>query len=515
MIVKILSASKSFVGIHYSERKNSQGKSELLEAQNFGALGHVQEELSRKDMINHMKAVCNLNTNVKNKQFHAIISTKGKEHSPEELKDLAVKYLEAMGYGQNPYLIYYHSDTPNNHVHLVSTRVDPDGNKVDDSFEKIRSQQVLQNIMLEYPKEEAKRIFNKALQYDFSTIAQFKLILEQEGYKVQEDKDQVILIKYGLVQGSFENIPVKKIIKDHVPPKKRMVQLRSIFRKYKKQFEPKELVPHLKEKFGLEIIFHQKGGHDTPYGYTIIDHAKKEVFKGSQIMLLRDFLSELTKEEKINKAVQLIDHIQLDKIPFSTFGNELSKLGFKVDKNGVVVFKYEKKSLFKLNKEQLKSLYHYERVKHASQYELTNEDHNKVLARLFFINPEELKALPSYKGSTFFYENLINNLDQKSNLNDALHENNLKIIKFEEEHYLLDTKGKVFVNLEDILNRNIDFNMVEVVDLDSRKNLIPENHHFIYANNKESLLSTVFEIIGAVEQSHSAEHKKKKQRKIK
>ena len=39
MIVKILSPAKNFEGIDYSERKNDQGKSLLLKAENFGSLG--------------------------------------------------------------------------------------------------------------------------------------------------------------------------------------------------------------------------------------------------------------------------------------------------------------------------------------------------------------------------------------------------------------------------------------------------------------------------------------------
>jgi hypothetical protein len=38
MIIKILSSARNFEGIDYSERKNEQGKSQLLKAGNFEAL---------------------------------------------------------------------------------------------------------------------------------------------------------------------------------------------------------------------------------------------------------------------------------------------------------------------------------------------------------------------------------------------------------------------------------------------------------------------------------------------
>ena len=58
MIIKILSSAKTFEGIDYSERKNELGKSQLLKVENFGALGHGGEELSKVDYINYMKFIC-------------------------------------------------------------------------------------------------------------------------------------------------------------------------------------------------------------------------------------------------------------------------------------------------------------------------------------------------------------------------------------------------------------------------------------------------------------------------
>ncbi len=72
-----------------------------------------------------------------------------------------------MGYGDNPYLIYCHADTKNNHVHMVSTRVDKNGNKVDDTFEKIRSQKVLQEILNQDPHMEANAYLENAQAFIF------------------------------------------------------------------------------------------------------------------------------------------------------------------------------------------------------------------------------------------------------------------------------------------------------------------------------------------------------------
>ena len=111
MIVKILSSAKNFEGIDYSERKNDQGKSQLLKSENFAALGHHFGEVRKADYINYMKLVCDANPRVKNRQFHAVISAKRQSYSPGRLSDIAEQYLRDMGYGKNPYLIYFYTES--------------------------------------------------------------------------------------------------------------------------------------------------------------------------------------------------------------------------------------------------------------------------------------------------------------------------------------------------------------------------------------------------------------------
>lgn len=144
MVVVVLKAATSFAGIDYNERKNEEGKSELLVAENFAM---NPDNLKKSDYIAYMESVCRTNPAVKAKQFHAVISCKGREYSAEDLKNVALQYINKMGYGNNPYMIYFHSDTENNHVHIVSTRVQKNGQKVKDNMEAVRSQKVINPIL--------------------------------------------------------------------------------------------------------------------------------------------------------------------------------------------------------------------------------------------------------------------------------------------------------------------------------------------------------------------------------
>ncbi|WP_276499884.1 relaxase/mobilization nuclease domain-containing protein [Pontibacter litorisediminis] len=149
MIVKILSSASSFSGVGYNEEKVERGTARLLAAENFGMLDMERLVNSTADIKAYLQLwskSANNERKVHRPQFHAVISCKGHAMEGEELLRMAEQYLQRMGYSQNPYLIYLHSDTVNNHVHIVSSRVDSEGRKIDDSFERRRSQDIIREI---------------------------------------------------------------------------------------------------------------------------------------------------------------------------------------------------------------------------------------------------------------------------------------------------------------------------------------------------------------------------------
>ena len=53
--------------------------------------------------------------------------------------DLARAYMQKMGYGNQPYIVYLHEDIDRRHIHIVSTCVNENGEKIDDAYEWNRS----------------------------------------------------------------------------------------------------------------------------------------------------------------------------------------------------------------------------------------------------------------------------------------------------------------------------------------------------------------------------------------
>jgi hypothetical protein len=304
MIVKIIPATKnsaSFPAVGYNTGKLDKNKGELMKVSGFGPLEGLQQ-IRPEDYRNYLKSVSATNKAVKLPQFHAVISAAGKEYNKHQLTEIATKWLAAMGYGEQPYLLVYHKDTKNNHLHIVTTRVNKQGKKINDSFENIRAQKHMNQILGIDEKRSVIQDIAKALSFSYSTKAQFMMILESLGYTLKEENGKITVIKFGHQQGEVD----LAALQFSTANPERLNQLKAIFHKYaavydtalsKKTYPNKQkaayyssaFAEYLKEKHGLELLFHASADK-PPYGYSVIDHAGKAVFKGSSIMPLKEML---------------------------------------------------------------------------------------------------------------------------------------------------------------------------------------------------------------------------------
>lgn len=299
MIVKILQKSATFKAVRYNTGKVDKDRGELLLVRNFGALEGL-ENLRPQDYINYLEAVSARSTRTKYPQLHVAISTKGRQHSKEELSDIAQKWMDSMGYGEQPYLLIFHKDTANNHLHLVSTRVGRDGKKISDRYEKLRAYRVLNQVMGQDEKQAADAALQKALTYHFSTRAQFMMLLEVQGYALALKDGHYAISKFGRELAKVDVHSVDGRIAAREKDKGRAGQLRAIIERYRAVHDPapyltdsgytSALAEFLHGKFGMQVLFHGKDGK-PPYGYTLIDHAGKAVYKGGEIMPLLEFIA--------------------------------------------------------------------------------------------------------------------------------------------------------------------------------------------------------------------------------
>lgn len=168
MIATILPSSTNFHAVEYNEMKVAMGKAELIEMYNFGYIEDMGCQ-SPEELTNYLVAYSSANQRIKKAQFHLAISCKGNEYSQEELVRIAHQYLKDMGYGEpgQPLLIYAHHDTDNNHIHIITSRVNPHGKKIYHNHERLHSQEVINRIMGVDEKQRVGKAVTDALHYSF------------------------------------------------------------------------------------------------------------------------------------------------------------------------------------------------------------------------------------------------------------------------------------------------------------------------------------------------------------
>ena len=305
MIVHILPPTLGFPAVSYNTDKVDRNKGELMKVSGFDALKGLQQ-IRPEDYRHQLNMISATNKQVKRPQFHVVISAEGRSYDKHQLTAIGEDWLAAMGYEKQPYLIIFHKDTANNHVHLVTTRIDRGGKKISDKFEKIRAVTALNRIMGVGIEQNAKTDLDKALAFQFATEAQFRMILESKGYFLREHDGRIELIKFGKVLDSVEKRLIAERLANKELDENRKVQVKALLHKYTLLYSTSlektrtgyqsELSLFLKNSFGIELIFHASGSK-PPYGYSIIDHANKNVFKGGEIMPLKELLAMTVSDD--------------------------------------------------------------------------------------------------------------------------------------------------------------------------------------------------------------------------
>jgi hypothetical protein len=194
-----------------------------------------------------------------------------------------------MNYGDQPYLIVFHKDTDNNHVHIVSSRVGKDGKQIDRDYEQVWAVRNINKVLG----------YDFAMQYGFSTKAQFYLILENQGF---------------LGRDYLNGEKLQKKLNSYKADKSRIAELKDLF--IAKKAEP-DFVSLMKSQYGLDLLFHASNGK-TPYGYTVIDNATSQVFKGSEILNLKLLLDERIPVDRVQRPdnIDLQDYLNNDAITY-------------------------------------------------------------------------------------------------------------------------------------------------------------------------------------------------------
>ena len=160
MIAKISSTENLGGALGYNFKKVEKGEASILLAAEL--YQSKEGRYTMEDVLADMEALIPKNCRTKKTVFHCSLNPHPDEKlSDERLTQIAKEYMEALGYGKHPYIVFKHNDIAREHIHIVSLRIDGEGKKINDKFEKRRSKQITDALERKYNLIPSSKVSNK------------------------------------------------------------------------------------------------------------------------------------------------------------------------------------------------------------------------------------------------------------------------------------------------------------------------------------------------------------------
>jgi hypothetical protein len=322
--------------LNYNENKVTEGVAELISAANYPM---EADEFSFHNKLNMLVRQAALNENVTRNSVHISLNFDPSEApSKELLAEIADLYMEKIGFGEQPYLVYQHFDAGHPHIHIVSVKVRADGSRIDTQnigrnqsetarkeleeaygLKKAEGSRLSEVYELKpvnvqkalYGKSGTKRAITNVLDavlgnYKYTSLNELNAVLKL--YNVLADRgseDSKIYQHHGLTyrildsEGNKVGVPIKA---SDFYSKPTLSNLEAKFPGNEQKRQPhkgslknvidmafvrhpgsgvKELVASL-EKEGISVVLRQNDD-SIIYGITYVDHRTKCVFNGSAL----------------------------------------------------------------------------------------------------------------------------------------------------------------------------------------------------------------------------------------
>ncbi len=375
MVIKISKTSSVEGVVEYNTRKVEEGEAKILSSSLI--LAKSDAELTRDDIVAAFQNRISLNQRTKNTMTHISLNPDPKESlSDDLLTKVAEDFLEQLGYGEQPYIVVKHADIDREHVHVVVCNVGPDGKKIDDAYEKKRSNDIRKGLENKYSllKAEEQRTERRysvqmadaakgnhfaqirdiggqlASEYVYGSVSDYRTLLEAHNISAQVIGDAEAgkaELLYGIGWDGFAAPPIAGrqfsdagvgiSYKDIVAQAERNAEqikrhcatpgLKQVMQGLLSLDSMDELRKQCR-RLKLELRFHQNEDGRV-YGATIIDHKKKMVFKASA--LGREFSARHwqkffdTSDAEVMEREKTNDNVELGKAAMETKENPVTE----------------------------------------------------------------------------------------------------------------------------------------------------------------------------------------------
>ena len=162
MIAKISSTENLGGALGYNFKKVEKGEASILLAAEL--YQSKEGRYTMEDVLADMEALIPKNCRTKKTVFHCSLNPHPDEKlSDETLMQIAKEYMEALGYGKQPYIVFKHCDIAREHIHIVSLRVDSEGKKINDRYEKRRSKKITDALEKRFGLIPSSKVSEKAV----------------------------------------------------------------------------------------------------------------------------------------------------------------------------------------------------------------------------------------------------------------------------------------------------------------------------------------------------------------
>ena len=333
MVAKISRGASLYGALAYNYDKVEKGVAEILSGNRMisDRLGQPSADirLALLSFDDHLSA----NRNTKKPVLHIAISPAPEDRFTDgQLEELAARYMEMMGYGEQPYIVFKHGDSHNTHIHIVSVCVDDEGRKISDRYEHRRSMATCRELermfglrngaeLHDSPKAELKKVnvsegdvrhqiantLKAVLEsYRFRSFGEYSAVLSTLNVEARQVKGEYGGRPYvGVVYTATDDMgkPVGATYKSSRFGKRFCDDgLNNLRQRHTADFKAGKWRPSMQRQIeeamrsarsrgeftamlaaqGVGVVFHENEDGRI-YGVTFIDHGRREAFNGSRL----------------------------------------------------------------------------------------------------------------------------------------------------------------------------------------------------------------------------------------
>ena len=335
MVAKITIPKSIEAALNYNEKKVQKGNAVCLHAANYLNEAKAMNFYQKLDGFERLN---NLNDRATTKTLHVSLNFDPSEKiADDKFLGIAELYMNKIGFGEQPFIVYKHEDAGHPHIHIVSTTIKADGSRINthnigrNQSEKARKEieQLYGLVKAEreqqltkpgikpvdvqkaiYGKSETKRSISNVVgavlsQYKFTSLPEFNAALKQFNIVADRGKEEGRIYKNrGLVyrildeDGNKVGVPIKA---SSIGSKPILDNLEKKFTDNESAKEPlkqrtknviddclqtssgstKDLVAALQQKQIYTVLRQNTEGR--LYGITFVDNQNKVVFNGSDL----------------------------------------------------------------------------------------------------------------------------------------------------------------------------------------------------------------------------------------